>query len=85
MGIGWVLSISQEVKRGAILVSKVPPTYSWYLHAVGFISACWLHLSLPTVEMAQGRRHCQTLMCHQRPVSLQGPGVLYMIYVVREH
>ena len=24
MGIGWVLSISQEVKCGAILVSKVP-------------------------------------------------------------
>ena len=24
-------------------------------------------------------------MCHQRPVALQGPSVLYVVYVVREH
>ena len=85
MSIGQVLSVSQEVKCGAIFASKVPRTYSWHLHPVGFISDFRFYPSFPTVEMAEGHRHHQTLMSHQHPVALQGPGVLYVVYVVTEH
>ena len=85
MSLGLVLSISQEDKCGAILVSKVPRTYSWHAHPVRFIPVFQFYLSLPTVEMAQGPHHHQTFKCHQRLVALQGPGVLQMVDVMGEH
>ena len=85
MSIGWVLSISQEDKYGAILMSKVPLTYGWHFRPVGFIPVLQFYLSLPMVKMAQGHCHHQALMCHQCPVALQGPGALQMVNIVQEH
>ena len=73
MSVGQVLSISQEDKCGAILMSKVPHTYGWHFHPVGFIPVFQFYPSLPMVKTAQGHCHRQALMCHQCPVALQAP------------
>ena len=76
MSIGWLLSISQKDKCGAILMSKVPHTYGWLFLPVGFIPVSRFYPSLPRVKTAQGHCHHQALMCHQCPVALQGPRAL---------
>ena len=50
MSIGRVLSISQEDKCEAILMSKVPRTYGRHFLPVGFIPVFRFYPSLPMVK-----------------------------------
>ena len=87
MSIHRVLSVTQECECRAVLKSEIALGDCWYLVPVGIFTGDLLEIdpALPTVVMAECGRYLQALVHYESPVALDGPGVLQLVYQVREH
>ena len=87
MSICRVLSVTQEHECRAVLKLVIALGDCWYLVPVGIFTGDLLEidLALPTVVTAKCGRYLQALMHYKRLVALNGPGVLQLVYKVREH
>ena len=87
MSICQVLSITQECECRAVLKSEIALGDCRYLVPVGIFTGDLLEIdpALPTVVTAECSRYLQALMHYESPVALNGPGVLQLVYKVREH
>ena len=87
VSICQVLSITQECECRAVLKSEIALGDCWYLVPVGIFTGDLLEidLALPTVVMAECGHYLQALVHYESPVAFNGPGVLKLVYKVREH
>ena len=87
MSICWVLNVTQERECWAVLKSVITLGNCWYLVPVGIFTGDLLEIdpALPTVVTAKCGRYLQVPVHYESPVALDGPGVLQLVYKVREH
>ena len=87
MSIRRILSITQECECRAVLKSEIARGDCWYLVPVGIFTGDLLEIGpvLPTVVTAECGHYLQALMPYESLVALDGPGVLQLVYKVREH
>ena len=87
MSICRILSITQERECRAVLEPVVALGDCRYFVPVGI---SWrdllkVDLALPLVETTEYSRYLQAPVHYESPVALNGPGVLQVVYKVREH
>ena len=87
MSIYWVLSVTQERECRAVLKSEIALGDCWYFVPVSIFTRDLLEIdpALPTVVTTECGRYLKALMHYESPVALDGPGVLQLMYKVREH
>ena len=87
MSICRVLSVTQECECRTVLKSEIALGDCWYLVPVGIFTGDLLEIdpALPTVVTAECGCYLQALLHYESPVALDGPGVLQLVYKVREH
>ena len=87
VSICWVLSITQEHECRAVLELVIALGDCWYFLPVGIFTGDLLEIdpALPMVVMTECGRYLKTLVHYESLVALDGPGVLQLVYKVREH
>ena len=82
-----VLSVTQECECRAVLKSEIALGDCRYLVPVGIFTGDLLEIgpALPAVVTAKCSHYLQVLVHYESPVALDGPGVLQLMYKVREH
>ena len=87
MGICRVLSVTQEHECRAVLKSVIALGNCWYLVPVSIFTGDLLEIDpvLPMVVPAESGRYLKALVHYESPVALNRPGVLQLVYKVRDH
>ena len=82
-----VLSVTQQRQYRAVLEPVVALGKSWYFVPVSIFTGDLLEIdpALPTVVTTKCGHYLQALMHYESPVALNRPGVLQLVYKVREH
>ena len=87
MSICRVLSITQEHECQAVLEPVIALDDCWYFVPVSIFTRDLLEIdpALSTVVMTECGRYLKALVHYESLVALDGPGVLQLVYKVREH
>ena len=87
MSICRVLSVTQECECRTVLEPVIALGDSWYFVPVGIFTGDLLEIdpALPMVVATECGHYLKALMHYESPVALDGPGVLQLVYKVREH
>ena len=87
MSICQVLSVTQRHECQTVLEPVIAFGDSWYFIPVGIFTGDLLEIdpASPMVVATECSRYLKALMHYESPVALDGPGVLQLVYKVREH
>ena len=87
MSICRVLSVTQELECRAVLELVVTLGDCWYFVPVSIFTRGLLEIdqALPTVVMTECGHYLKALVHYESLVALNEPGVLQLVYKVREH